>query len=163
MNNEKKEQRFENFKFWNELSKSNQSELIAFAFIFFPEILGVSPKKYHRYAAWLASHHGILCTNIRDLFGAGGVTTIVCDGIEIESAPRVFAVLNNHSSRIQRILDQVTDSNLAFYYRVKPDSIRRIGRHASWVGNAQLAAMECMGNHKSKNRIRPFLMAIAGK
>ena len=60
-------------KIWSVLPMDKQNEFRALAYALCPEILGPgSSKKYNRFALWLVIKQGIVCTNIRDIFSAGG-------------------------------------------------------------------------------------------
>ena len=85
------------FKVWSSLDAKVRDLLIAQALVYFPEILGTSPDKYLRFAEWLASRHGVLCTNVRDVFGAGGKRTVTAGGLTIRNAPKILTTLLNNS------------------------------------------------------------------
>ena len=60
-------------RLWTTLSPDEKTYFTSLGYAFFPEIIGQSSsKKYHRYALWLVTQHGIVNTNIRDQFSAGG-------------------------------------------------------------------------------------------
>jgi len=150
------------FKFWSSLDAKVRDLFIAQALVYFPEILGTSPDKYLRFAEWLASRHGILCTNVRDVFGAGGKRTVTVGGLTIRNAPKILTTLLNNSSQVRAILSAISEKELAGYLKVKPDQIRTIGCAAAWEGNASLALTETMEGHPDSGKLRAFVRKIAG-
>lgn len=54
------------------LDSSTKDEIKADIFILHPEILSNSSVKYRDVPAYLASVHGVVCSNVRDIFTAGG-------------------------------------------------------------------------------------------
>ena len=150
------------FKVWSSLDAKVRDLLIAQALVYFPEILGTSPDKYLRFAEWLASRHGILCTNVRDVFGAGGKRTVTAGGLTIRNAPKILTTLLNNSSQVRAILSAVSEKELAGYLKVKPEQIRSIGCAAAWEGNASLALTETMAGHPDAGKLRAFVKKVAG-
>jgi hypothetical protein len=150
------------FKFWSSLDAKVRDLFIAQALVYFPEILGTSPHKYQRFAEWLASRHGILCTNVRDVFGAGGKRTVTVGGLTIRNAPKILTTLLNNSSQVRAILSAISEKELAGYLKVKPDQIRSIGCAAAWEGNASLALVETMDGHPDAGKLRAFVKKVAG-
>ena len=62
----------------------------------FPEVLkSGSSKKYNRYALWLVTKKGVVNTNIRDSFSAGGkVPMRTNEGLEV-MMPAAFGRIKN--------------------------------------------------------------------
>ena len=59
--------------------------------LFFPEILSAgNNKKYNRYALWLATKKGVINTNIRDSFSAGGKVDMPTKGGILIKMPAAF-------------------------------------------------------------------------
>jgi hypothetical protein len=150
------------FKIWSSLDAAERDLLIAQALVYFPEVLGASPSKYQRFAEWLASRHGILCTNVRDVFGAGGKRTVTFGGLTVRHAPKILTTLLNNSSQVRAILSAVSEKELAGYLKVKPEQIRSIGCQAAWEGNASLALAETMEGHLDSGKLRAFVKKVAG-
>ena len=68
----------------NLLSKKEQLDLLAEAFVLFPEVftpVGIDKGKYNRFSTWLVKNHSIVCSNVRDFFSAGGRKNI--DGVSV--------------------------------------------------------------------------------
>jgi hypothetical protein len=156
------DQEFGRFRFWNALSITEREELIAAALAYFPEVMGASQTKYQRFAEWLASRKGILCTNIRDAFGAGGKKTVSCNGLTIRDAPKVLTTLFNNGSKVREILAKVSARELALYYQVKIQQIEGIGCTTAWIGNASLALEETLEGHPDSGKLRALVKKIAG-
>lgn len=96
-------------KLWTSLSHEQKGEMAVQGYVFFPEILGVSPKKYNRYALWLAVEQGIVNTNIRDSFSAGGqVSMKTSAGVEVKM-PAAFGRIGKYRDYIIDLLE-VTDA-----------------------------------------------------
>jgi hypothetical protein len=150
------------FQAWASLDAEVRDLFVAQAFVYFPEVLGTSTQKYQRFAEWLASRHGILCTNIRDVFGAGGKKTVAVSGVTLRDAPKILTTLLNNSSQVRAILAAVSEQELAGYLMVKPEQIRSIGRAAAWEGNASLALGETMDGHPDFGKLRAFVKKVAG-
>ena len=150
------------FEAWSSLDVEVRSLFVAQAFVYFPEVLGTSANKYQRFAEWLASRHGILCTNIRDVFGAGGKKTVTVSGVTLHDAPKVLTTLLNNTSQVRAILAAVSDRDLAGYLQVKPEQIRSVGRASAWVGHASLALEETLEGHPDSGKLRAWVKKIAG-
>ena len=72
-------------KLWTALSADMKEVLTVQGYALFPEVLqSGSPKKYNRYALWLVTKQGVVNTNIRDSFSAGGkVPMRTTEGIDV--------------------------------------------------------------------------------
>ncbi len=91
-------------KLWCSLSPEEKNFYTVQGYAFFPEILGHSnTKKYQRYALWLATNCGIINTNIRDQFSAGGRVDIVTSNRVYKRMPAAFG-------RIQKYRDLITET-----------------------------------------------------
>lgn len=150
------------FEAWAALSIKTRNLYIAQALVYFPEVLGSSPQKYQRFSEWLASRHGVLCTNVRDVFGAGGKKMVSVNGVIIHNAPKVLTTLANNALQIRGILAAISDQELAGYLKVKPEQIRSVGKVAAWVGNASLALEEALSGHTDSGKLRAMVKKIAG-
>ena len=150
------------FKVWSSLDANVRDLFVAQAFVYFPEVLGTSTQKYQRFSEWLASRHGILCTNVRDVFGAGGKKTVTVSGVTLCDAPKVITTLFNNAYQVRAILAAVSDRDLAAYFQVKPEQVRSVGRASAWAGNAFLALEETMEGHPDSVKLRAFVKKIAG-
>lgn len=101
-------------RLWNALSHEEKLYYTVQGYALFPEILSHnSTKKYQRYALWLATTCGIVNTNIRDSFSAGGREDIVTSKKIYKRMPAVFG-------RIQRYKDLILETIIS----TKPELIK---------------------------------------
>ena len=88
---------------WSTLSHEEKNYYTVQGYAFFPEILShSSTKKYQRYALWLATNCGVINTNIRDQFSAGG-------RVDIVTAKGVYMQMPAAFGRIQRYRDLILE------------------------------------------------------
>ena len=99
-------------RLWTALSKEEKETHIIQGYVLFPELFDLkNPKKYNRYALWLATQKGIVNTNVRDGFSAGGqVSMRMAGGIEIK-VPAVFGRGKKDRDDIMKLLEHI-DSNI---------------------------------------------------
>ena len=65
-------------KMWAALSSAQKRELTILGYALFPEVIQeTGSKKYQQYALWLATQCGVINTNIRDQFSAGGKIQLI--------------------------------------------------------------------------------------
>lgn len=90
-----------NIRLWKDLSANEKADLVAQIIVLFPEVVS---GKYGKAALWLAGAKGIVCTNIRDLFSAGGKVRVV-DGWKLKTPlPKVVKTLCDKFERIKQFL-----------------------------------------------------------
>lgn len=90
-----------NIRLWKDLSANEKADLVAQILVLFPEVVS---GKYGKAALWLAAAKGIVCTNIRDLFSAGGKVRIV-DGQTLKTPlPKVVKTLRDKYDRMKPLL-----------------------------------------------------------
>lgn len=78
-------------RLWNSLSSKEKNFYSIQGYALFPEILSSSNStKYQRYALWLATNCGIINTNIRDQFSAGGKKDIATTQGVFKKMPAAF-------------------------------------------------------------------------
>ena len=92
-------------KLWTALGQSEKDEMVIQGYALFPELFNAkSSKKYNRYALWLATQKGIVNTNIRDSFSAGGKVLLhTASGIELKM-PAVFGRVVKYHTLIEEML-----------------------------------------------------------
>jgi hypothetical protein len=92
-------------KLWTALGQSEKDEMVIQGYALFPELFNAkSSKKYNRYALWLATQKGIVNTNIRDSFSAGGKVLLqTASGIELKM-PAVFGRVAKYHTLIEEML-----------------------------------------------------------
>ena len=90
-------------RLWTALSKEEKELYIIQGYVQFPELFEMkNPKKYNRYALWLATQQGVVNTNVRDGFSAGGKVYLrTTGGIEVK-VPAVYG-------RVQKYRDYIID------------------------------------------------------
>ncbi len=113
-------------KLWTSLSSDMKEALTAQGYALFPEVLqSGNPKKYNRYALWLVTKQGVVNTNIRDSFSAGGKVSIrTIDGIDV-LMPAAFGKIHKYHGLIEDTLNDIDEAVLKEYWKTeKIDSDR---------------------------------------
>ena len=106
-------------RLWSSLSAEQKAYYTAKGYALFPEIFAHSnSKKYQRYALWLATNCGIVNTNIRDQFSAGGQSDIVTNAGVFERMPAVYGKIKNNADLIIRTILNASESTLKEYWNV---------------------------------------------
>jgi hypothetical protein len=83
------------------------TEYILTCIVLFPEILGKSAKnKYKRVINYLLSEFGIISSNIRDIFSAGGKFNYTINGYNFINIPRVYRLIISNIEIFKNILLQ---------------------------------------------------------
>lgn len=103
-------------RLWSALSHEEKNYYTVQGYIFFPEILGSSNKKYQRYALWLATNCGVINTNIRDQFSAGGRVDIVTAKGVYHRMPAAFGRIQQYKDLIIEALMSVNSEMLKEYW-----------------------------------------------
>lgn len=104
-------------RLWSALSPEGKEKLTVQGYVLFPEVLTHgSPKKYNRYALWLVTQRGIVNTNIRDSFSAGGkVLMKTVNGIGVKM-PAAFGRIKKYHELIKDLLSEIEESVLEEYW-----------------------------------------------
>ncbi len=114
-------------KLWTILSPNEKIYYAIQGYILFPEIFsGASNKKYNRYALWLATQCGIINTNIRDSFSAGGQVNMETSNGIIIKMPASFGRLKTYKLQIQEIMNNIDEKYLMEYWDVEYISKNRL-------------------------------------
>lgn len=118
IDSDKKKQKSNNFiiRIWNVLSKEEKSRIINNVMILFPEIFGNSSDKFNRIPAWLVNNESVVCKNIRDLFTAGGKSSISIGNCTFNSASRIFVNLIENLESIKNVIMQTPSNELSHYW-----------------------------------------------
>ena len=128
-------------KLWNALSTEAKNNYTVQGYALFPEILSVSKNtKYQRYALWLATNCGVINTNIRDQFSAGGKKDIITVSGKFEKMPAAFYRIAQYKDLIIETILTTPDNLLKEFWQVK---ILAENRLAQWI---QLVATEAEEN-----------------
>lgn len=106
-------------KLWTALGHNEKEELVIQGYALFPELFNArNPKKYNRFALWLATQKGVVNTNIRDSFSAGGQVLLpTAGGVELKM-PAVFGRVAKYHSLIEEMLLTAPDETLKENWQV---------------------------------------------
>ena len=118
---------------WSHLSADEQNDLRNEAMARFPEVFGTDRSKYQGFAAWLAAHHGVVDSSLRDRFSAGGKVDLTVGNICYRSLPRVFSHLQVNADKIIEIVKKMSPDDACYYWGLpfKPESEKQL--LSEWV------------------------------
>jgi hypothetical protein len=106
-------------RLWGSLSHEEKNYYTVQGYALFPEILSCNNmKKYQRYALWLATNCGIINTNIRDQFSAGGRVEIVTARGVCERVPAAFGRIKQYKDLIVETLISANADVLKEYWMI---------------------------------------------
>lgn len=104
-------------RLWSALSQKEKNFYTVQGYALFPEILDHSnTKKYQRYALWLATSCGIVNTNIRDQFSAGGKVDIITTKGVYKRMPAAFGRIQRYKDLIIETLISANSETLKEYW-----------------------------------------------
>lgn len=134
-------------RLWTSLSHEEKESLTVQGYALFPEVLSPSSnKKYNRYALWLATQKGVINTNIRDSFSAGGRVEMISKGGVIIKMPAAFGRIKKYRDTIiQTILN--ADEELLEEYWKEPIQSDRLSQ---WCRLVALCADKGVGYDTAK-------------
>ncbi len=127
-----------NIRLWKDLSVNEKADLVAQILVLFPEVVS---GKYGNAALWLAGAKGIVCTNIMDLFSAGGKVRIV-DGRTLKTPlPKVVKTLRDKFDRMKPLLEK--DSPIIDFIHEYNPTLLRGNIYEEWLAEVakELPAM----------------------
>lgn len=114
-------------RLWSALSPAEKTHFTVQGYALFPEILSKgSNKKYQRYALWLATNCGIINTNIRDQFSAGGQVDIFTTNGNFEKMPAAFGRIEKNRDLITETILLASEATLCEYWGVEAIAENRI-------------------------------------
>lgn len=124
-------------KLWTSLPPDIKEILTVQGYTLFPEVLrSGSPKKYNRYALWLVTKKGVVNTNIRDSFSAGGkVSMRTTDGLDV-SMPAAFGRIKKYHDLILETLYDVDEETLKEYWETDAITNNRLLQWCQMVASA---------------------------
>lgn len=97
-----------NLSFYADLDPEEKREIESRAFILFTSLFNISKdrqNKYKTFSLWLCTNYSLLCTNMRDLFTAGGSYKFI-NGERLETPyPHIVGDLLNLLPRIKKLLN----------------------------------------------------------
>lgn len=104
-------------RLWTALSHEEKEYLAVAGYALFPEILSSgNNKKYNRYALWLATKKGVINTNIRDSFSAGGKVDMPTKSGILIKMPAAFGRIKKYKDLIEEIITDANEEVLAEYW-----------------------------------------------
>lgn len=113
------------------LSKDEYASLVAEGIILFPTMISSNSRtKYEDFAMWMASEKGIVSSNVRDIFSAGG--RIEIDGI---SYPSIMKIFQKYNTQIKTLIDTIPESTLSYYWKADIHQ----NRLEQWIDLANLS------------------------
>ncbi len=139
-------------KLWSALTPAEKTYYTVQGYALFPEILSnSSSKKYQRYALWLATNCGIINTNIRDQFSAGGKVDIKTpNGIYVK-LPAAFGRIEKYYELIRDTILGTDEKILCEYWNVSNIDTNRLKQ---WCEIVSASANESIGHSKTLEILR---------
>lgn len=127
---------------YSSLDSSTRDSIKAELFILYPEILSNSSNKYRHVPAYLASRYGVVCSNVRDIFTAGGKVTLSDQSGGTFRAPQVVGELLRLAPLIEEKIAQKTAEELTNNWghhvndkmSVKDLWLSEIDKHSASIG-----------------------------
>lgn len=144
-------------RLWTALDHAEKEYFTVCGYVLFPGILSKgSGKKYNRYALWMATQKGIINTNIRDSFSAGGQIEMFTKSGIVLRMPAAFGRIKQYKELILETLLQEDEKTLKEYWEVdiEKDRIRQwcnlvANAAQSWVGlDEAWSVLSCIFNIK---------------
>jgi len=129
-------------RLWTSLSHEEKESLTVQGYALFPEVLSqANNKKYNRYALWLATQKGVINTNIRDSFSAGGKVEMQSKGGLIIKMPAAFGRIKKYHDVIEQTIMDADEQLLTEYWGepVRADRLRQ------WCRLVALSADKVVG------------------
>lgn len=106
-------------RLWTSLSQELKERCAIQGYVLFPEILSNSSTKYNRYALWLATQQGIVNTNIRDSFSAGGQIAMPLSSGVLVKMPAAFGRIKKYRNEIIKTIDCIDEDVLMRYWGIE--------------------------------------------
>ncbi len=103
---------------YRSISKKEQEKIKTEIMILFPEIFGESPMKFQRVSAYLIIEYGIIASNLRDLFTAGGRKKLTIRE-KLVSVPRIAYNMHSKAKTIKDEIKIMHPEKLNHYWRQK--------------------------------------------
>ena len=121
INNDKNEIQSTNLiiDLWQNKSVIEKQEIRLKAFVYFPEIFGQSQDKYNRIGIWFVKELSLVCTNLRDLFSAGGRGDRILNGKVFNLLPQIIIKLIDNYDALLNIIFDTSEVRLNEYWGVK--------------------------------------------
>ncbi len=145
-------------RLWSTLKPNQKREYESQFYVFFPEcIMSADNKKYNRVILWLATQCGIINSNIRDSFSAGGKVSMKTQaGLDI-FMPRIFEKIRSHIALMADVLANVDSRTLEGFWEEPIQSDRAL----QWISLA-LRAEQDAKNRKIAESVLMRIFTEAG-
>lgn len=135
-------------RLWSALNHEEKIAYTVKGYALFPEILSNhSSKKYQRYALWLATNCGIVNTNIRDQFSAGGQVNIVTEKGIFKKMPAAFGRISTNKKLIVDTILSASENTLKEYWSCPEISENRILQWCQIVALTADKKQDCERNY----------------
>lgn len=108
---------------FSNLSTEEKNKIICFSFARFPEIMGKSNNKFNRLVLWLVGYKGIVSTNLRDYFTAGGKSNITINGETFSNVPRIFINLMENFPKVIQMITNLSNEEICDGWGIKSTSL----------------------------------------
>lgn len=106
-------------RLWNTLSPKEKCFYTVQGYALFPEILEFGNiKKYQRYALWLATNCGIINTNLRDQFSAGGRIDLITPKGIYKKLPAAFGRIQKYKNILMDTILSTDNNTLKDFWNV---------------------------------------------
>lgn len=122
-------------RFFRDLSSQQKESLKGYAFVHYPEIFSNDVNKYFRFTTWLATEHSIIDPSLRDIFSAGGKTTVTTDSETYHQVPRLFKKLQESSKVVRAELENADTDCLSTDWGVPVADLYQL-RKETWISLA---------------------------
>ena len=141
-------------RLWSALAAEEKTAYTVKGYALFPEVLYQSGnKKYQRYALWLAVSCGVVNTNIRDQFSAGGKVDILTSKGVFEKMPAAYGRIARNRELIVETIVSSSERILKEYWECTDISENRV---LQWCGIVSSRA----GGRIESSRVYDLLRAI---
>lgn len=117
-------------KLWTSLTAQEKDIYEARSYVYFPEcIMSNNSKKYNRAVLWLATQCGIINSNVRDSFSAGGKVELKTMDMRSIRMPAIFGKIKNNIDNVLSILHNSPKEQLCNFWE---EPIKR-DRISQWI------------------------------
>lgn len=117
-------------RIWSQLSTKEKQLIRNKAMIFFPEVFGNNSRKFIRIPAWLVKQEAVVCSNIRDVFTAGGKKKLLIGQKQYGDVPQIISRLFANLKEIQQILEEAEASELSLYWNIQTTEAKKV---SDWI------------------------------
>jgi hypothetical protein len=113
-------------KVWNNISVFDRNKIKNKAMVYFPEIFGNKSEKFSRVAIWLITKEGVVCSNIRDIFTAGGKGDVVVSNKSYKDIPRIFINLLENLNALIEMISHTSAIELSEFWEKETEEEKKI-------------------------------------